>query len=84
MILKKGLDIHRSKVPETLQPFHNHMESRYQEMKIVLEREYGIKVSWLYAHACFFVRKYVMLLFITVLVLVTASERVYWLKWQKV
>jgi len=45
MILKKGLDIHRSKVPESLQPFHAHMESRYREMKIVLDREYGIKVS---------------------------------------
>ena len=45
MILKEGLDIHQSKVPEALQPFHAHMESRYKEMKIVLEREYGIKVS---------------------------------------
>jgi len=45
LILKKGLEIHRSKVPEALQPFHAHMESRYQEMKIVLEREYGIKVG---------------------------------------
>jgi len=47
LILKKGLDIHRSKVPEALQPFHAHMESRYEEMKIVLDREYGIKVGWL-------------------------------------
>jgi len=45
LILKEGLDIHQSKVPEALQPFHAHMESRYKEMKIVLEREYGIKVS---------------------------------------
>jgi len=53
LILKKGLDIHRDKVPEALQPFHAHMESRYHEMKIVLEREYGIKVSW-FVRACLF------------------------------
>jgi len=45
MILKKGLEIHRSKVHEALQPFHAHMEERYREMKVVLEMEYGIKVS---------------------------------------
>ena len=44
LILKEGLEIHHSKVPEALQPFHAHMESRYKDMKIVLEREYGIKV----------------------------------------
>ena len=45
LILKKGLEIHRSKVPEALQPFHEHMEFRYREMKKVLDAEYGIKVT---------------------------------------
>jgi hypothetical protein len=45
MILKKGLEIHHSKVHEALLPFHAHMEERYKEMKVVLEREYGIKVN---------------------------------------
>jgi dedicator of cytokinesis protein 1 len=45
MILKSGLDIHRAKVHEALLPFHTHMESRYHEMKLVLEREYGIKLT---------------------------------------
>lgn len=45
MILKRGLEIHCSKVPESLMPFHAHMEERYKEMKVVLEREYGIKVN---------------------------------------
>ena len=44
MILKKGLEVHRCKVPEALQPLHAHMEERYSEMKVLLEREYGIKV----------------------------------------
>ena len=57
LILKKGLDIHRDKVPEALQPFHAHMESRYHEMKIVLEREYGIKVSWFVRECLFFYEK---------------------------
>ena len=45
LILKKGLEIHRSKVPDALRPFHDHMEERYGAMKRVLDQEYGIKVT---------------------------------------
>jgi len=45
MLLKKGLDIHREKAPESLLPFQAHLEQRYTQMKIVLEKEYGIKVT---------------------------------------
>jgi len=45
MILAEALDIHRQKVPESLQPFQAHMDQRFTEMKAVLEKDYGIKVS---------------------------------------
>ena len=45
LIVKKGLDVHRERVPENLIPFHEHMQQRYNEMKSLLEREYNLKVN---------------------------------------
>ncbi|XP_041370196.1 dedicator of cytokinesis protein 1-like isoform X4 [Gigantopelta aegis] len=44
-LLRDALLVHRRKAPETLKPFHTHMEQRFAEMCTIIEREYGIKVS---------------------------------------
>ncbi|CAL1526733.1 unnamed protein product [Lymnaea stagnalis] len=44
-ILRDGLLVHKSKAPESLQPFHSHMEQRFSQMCNMIEKEYGIKVA---------------------------------------
>ncbi|BFY99041.1 hypothetical protein BsWGS_02080 [Bradybaena similaris] len=44
-ILRDGLLVHKSKAPESLQPFHSHMEQRFSQMCTMIEKEYGIKVA---------------------------------------
>ena len=45
VLLQTALDIHRKKAPASLQPFHAHMEQRFEQMKEFVEKEYGIKVG---------------------------------------
>ncbi|XP_071089559.1 dedicator of cytokinesis protein 1-like isoform X4 [Haliotis cracherodii] len=45
VLLRDALYIHRRKAPESLKPFHTHMEQRFAEMCSIIEREYGIKVA---------------------------------------
>ncbi|XP_059148668.1 dedicator of cytokinesis protein 1-like isoform X3 [Physella acuta] len=44
-ILRDGLIVHKNKAPESLQPFHTHMEHRFSQMCNMIEKEYGIKVA---------------------------------------
>ena len=45
LLLYKGLVIHCKKAPQQLRPFHDHMVTCFEDMKTVLERDYGIKVK---------------------------------------
>ena len=45
VLLQTTLDMHGKKAPESLQPFHAHLEKRFAQMKGFVEREYSIKVS---------------------------------------
>ncbi len=44
VLLQTGLDTHGRKAPDALQPFHAHMEQRFAQMRVFVEKEYGIKV----------------------------------------
>ncbi|XP_064601988.1 dedicator of cytokinesis protein 1-like isoform X2 [Liolophura sinensis] len=44
-LVQEGLKLHRRKAPESLRPFHNHMESRFRELCKILEKDYGIHIS---------------------------------------
>ncbi|XP_055899924.1 dedicator of cytokinesis protein 1-like isoform X3 [Biomphalaria glabrata] len=44
-ILRDGLMVHKAKAPDSLQPFHTHMEQRFSQMCNLIEKEYGIKVA---------------------------------------
>ena len=45
VLLQTALDIHRKKAHVSLQPFHAHMEQRFEQMKEFVEKEYSIKVG---------------------------------------
>lgn len=45
ILLQRALDIHGSKVPESLQPFHAHLEHRFTEIRTFVEKEFNIKLS---------------------------------------
>ncbi|XP_070212219.1 dedicator of cytokinesis protein 1-like isoform X7 [Littorina saxatilis] len=44
-LLRDGLMIHKHRAPESLMPFHSHMEQRFCQMCTMIEQEYGIKVA---------------------------------------
>ncbi|KAL5014268.1 hypothetical protein ScPMuIL_008538 [Solemya velum] len=44
-LIGKGLKIHKSKVPDSLQPLHDHMEQRFAEMCSLMEQQYHIKLQ---------------------------------------
>ncbi|XP_012940011.1 dedicator of cytokinesis protein 1 isoform X2 [Aplysia californica] len=44
-IVRDGLLVHKSKAPDSLKPFHSHMEQRFSQMCTSIEKEYGIKVA---------------------------------------
>ena len=46
VLLQTALDIHRKKAHVSLQPFHAHMEQRFEQMKEFVEKEYSIKVGY--------------------------------------
>nr|KAG5708357.1 hypothetical protein BaRGS_034388 [Batillaria attramentaria] len=44
-LLRDGLMVHKQRAPESLMPFHSHMEQRFCQMCNMIEQEYGIKVA---------------------------------------
>ena len=45
ILLQKALDIHGAKAPESLQPFHAHLEERFTDFKRMSEKDFNIKVT---------------------------------------
>lgn len=40
-LLEAGIEIHRDKAPESLQPYHSHMQEKYLKLKAHIEENYG-------------------------------------------
>ncbi|XP_013378716.1 LOW QUALITY PROTEIN: dedicator of cytokinesis protein 1-like [Lingula anatina] len=44
-LLETAITVHGRKAPDTLKPFHAHLEMRFTQMKDLIEKELGIKVK---------------------------------------
>ncbi|XP_064466141.1 dedicator of cytokinesis protein 1-like [Ornithodoros turicata] len=40
-LLEAGIEIHKNKAPESLQPYHSHMQEKFMKMKAHIEEKYG-------------------------------------------